>query len=126
MPREPLLILSFQSLSHARTQALFHTYGITVLMTDPHENALMESAIGTLKTECADHVFVSRAAARTANFRYLDDGYNRKRLHSALSYLCPDQFEQQFFGQTFPLFTRVKITFLSWNQKHLSTTRPLS
>lgn len=82
-------------------QALLHTYGITVSMSrtaDPYDNALMESAIGTLKTECADRVFVSRAAARSAIFRYLEGWYNRKRLHSALGYLSPDQFEQQFFS----------------------------
>lgn len=82
-------------------QTLLQTYGITVSMSrtaDPHDNALMESAIGTLKTECADRVFVSRAAARSAIFRYLEGWYNRKRLHSALGYLSPDQFEKHFFS----------------------------
>ncbi len=39
---------------------------------DPYDNALMESCIGTLKTECADHVFPSRQVARSELFAYLE------------------------------------------------------
>ncbi|NUQ07299.1 MAG: IS3 family transposase [Anaerolineae bacterium] len=91
----------------AAYQALLQTQGITVSMSrtaDPYDNALMESAIGTLKTECADRVFVSRAAARSAIFAYVEGWYNRKRLHSALGYLSPDQFEQRFFSDTISLY----------------------
>jgi putative transposase len=80
-------------------QRLLHTYHIIVSMSrtaNPYDNALMESCIGTLKTECADHVFPSRQVARSELFAYLEGWYNRQRLHSALGYVSPDQFEQRF------------------------------
>lgn len=60
------------------------------------DNAMKESFFATLKTECARAPFPSRAAARTAVFAYIEGFYNRRRLHSALGYLSPDQFEHQF------------------------------
>jgi putative transposase len=80
-------------------QELLEAYRITVSMSrtaDPYDNALMESCIGTLKTECADHRFPSRQVARSELFAYLEGWYNRRRLHSALGYVSPDQFEQRF------------------------------
>ncbi len=56
----------------------------------------MESCIGTLKLECADHVFDSRQVAQSELFAYLEGWYNRRRLHSALGYLSPEQFEHRF------------------------------
>jgi len=55
-----------------------------------------ESFIGTLKTECAAGQFATRAQARLAIFEYIEVWYNRQRLHSALGYLSPAAFEQQF------------------------------
>jgi putative transposase len=59
-----------------------------------YDNAMQESFWGTLKTECADHPFPSRAAARKAIFEYIELWYNRQRRHSALGYLSPCAFEQ--------------------------------
>lgn len=87
-----------QYASHSYQQVLA-AFGITVSMSraaDPYDNALMESCIGTLKTECADHRFPSRHIARSELFAYLEGWYNRRRLHSALAYCSPDQFEQRF------------------------------
>lgn len=80
-------------------QALLDPHEVTVSMSrtaDPYDNALMESCIGTLKTECADYRFPSHQHARTQIFAYLEGWYNRQRLHSSLGYLSPDQFEQRF------------------------------
>lgn len=60
------------------------------------DNAMKESFFATLKTECASVPFPSRAAARSALFTYIEGFYNRRRLHSSLGYLSPDQFERQF------------------------------
>jgi transposase InsO family protein len=58
-----------------------------------YDNAMKESFWGQLKTECADRPFASRAAARLALFEYIELWYNRQRLHSALGYLSPVDFE---------------------------------
>lgn len=59
-----------------------------------YDNAMQESFWGTLKTECADRPFASRAVARQAIFEYIELWYNRQRRHSALGYLSPAEFEQ--------------------------------
>jgi transposase InsO family protein len=59
-----------------------------------YDNAHMESFWGTLKAELlAGRTFATRAAARLAIFEYVEIFYNRTRLHSALGYLSPVDFE---------------------------------
>ncbi len=60
-----------------------------------YDNAMQESFWGTLKTECADRPFPSRAAAHQAIFEYIELWYNRQRRHSALGDLSPAEFEQR-------------------------------
>ena len=60
-----------------------------------YDNAHMESFWATLKTECmAGRTFATRAEARLAIFTYVHTFYNRVRLHSALGYQSPVDFEQ--------------------------------
>lgn len=76
---------------------LLETAKVQISMSDVgrcYDNAMKESFWGTLKTECADRPFPSRAAARSALFEYIEIWYNRQRRHSALGYLSPCQFEQ--------------------------------
>jgi transposase InsO family protein len=56
----------------------------------------MESFWGKLKTElvCRHH-FATRQHARLAIFEYVEVFYNRVRLHSALGFKSPVDFEQQ-------------------------------
>jgi transposase InsO family protein len=61
---------------------------------DCYDNAMMESFFSTLKSECADGVFDSRAEARQSIFEYIEVWYNRQRRHSALGYQSPEAFEQ--------------------------------
>jgi transposase InsO family protein len=59
-----------------------------------YDNAHMESFWATLKTELlAGRTFATRAEARLAIFEYVEVFYNRERLHSALGYLSPVDFE---------------------------------
>ena len=59
------------------------------------DNAAMESFFSTLKIECADRQFDTRAQARTTIFEYIEGWYNRHRLHSSLGYLSPVEFERK-------------------------------
>lgn len=59
------------------------------------DNAIAESFFKTLKTEMVYHrKFETRAQAKLEIFDYIEVWYNRKRRHSALSYLTPVQVEQ--------------------------------
>ena len=63
----------------------------------PEENGYAERLMRTIReeeislTEYADF-----ADARSQLGRFLDAVYNRKRIHSALGYLTPAEFEQQW------------------------------
>ena len=59
------------------------------------DNAPMESFWATVKRECADAPFPTRAIARTELFGYIMGFYNQHRRHSALGYVSPVTFEQQ-------------------------------
>jgi transposase InsO family protein len=61
-----------------------------------YDNAHMESFWGTLKAELlAGRCFATRAQARLAIFEYVEVFYNRSRLHSALGFLSPVDFENK-------------------------------
>lgn len=59
-----------------------------------YDNAAMESFFATLKTECfQEKIPKNRAEARAMLFDYIETFYNPKRIHSALGYLSPLEFE---------------------------------
>jgi putative transposase len=63
---------------------------------DCYDNAVTESAIGTVKSECLfDKIFRTRSDARSAIFDYIESFYNRVRRHSSLGYLSPEEFERR-------------------------------
>ncbi len=64
-----------------------------------YDNAKAEAFFSTLKSEClpANQVFESKAVARRELFEYIETYYNNKRLHSALGYQAPGQFEAEHF-----------------------------
>jgi putative transposase len=60
-----------------------------------YDNALAESFIATLKSELLYRPsWPTRESVRTAIFEYLEGFYNRYRLHSALGYRSPADFEE--------------------------------
>ena len=68
-------------------------------IASPWDNAPTESLISTIKAECTDRrVFETRDDARLAIFDYIEVFYNRLRMHSALGYLSPDEFEARMQG----------------------------
>ena len=61
-----------------------------------YDNAAMESFWSSLKRELVHRVrFTTRAQARAAVFEWIELFYNRERLHSALGYKSPVDFETQ-------------------------------
>lgn len=63
----------------------------------PYDNAMAESFFSTLKLEgVPDKAFATRDAARMALFDYIEVFYNRTRMHSALEYQSPVQYEERF------------------------------
>ena len=59
-------------------------------------NAVRESFWSSLKRELVHRrTFASRAEARAAIFEWIEVFYNRERLHSALGYKSPVDFENQ-------------------------------
>jgi transposase InsO family protein len=56
---------------------------------------MAESFVSTLKAELVSRAkFPTRQAAKTAIFEYLETFYNTRRLHSALGYRSPADFEE--------------------------------
>ena len=78
---------------------LLDQHGIRQSLSRPRQcwdNAVAESFFSTLKTELIyRQPMTTRAAARQAVFEYIEVFYNRKRLHSALGYRSPAEYERE-------------------------------
>lgn len=62
---------------------------------NPYDNAMMESFYRTLKRELIQGAkFETPEQAQMEIFKYIELYYNTKRMHSALGYLSPIQFER--------------------------------
>jgi len=92
-----------QYASHKYTQ-LLEQHGIHISMSrrgNPWDNAACESFLKTLKYE---EVYRSEyrdlPEARASISAFLEKVYNQKRLHSALGYLPPAEFERELQAQT--------------------------
>ena len=98
-PRDGLLHHSDRGVQYASHdyRQLLQSHGVTVSMSrrgDCYDNALVESFWGTLKTELVHHrAYQTREEARSSIFRYIECWYNRRRRHSAIGYVSPEQFE---------------------------------
>lgn len=70
------------------------------------DNAVMERFWGSLKSERTDgKIYPTREMAKADVMDYFEMFYNSKRLHSALGYLTPMQFENQVLFKKMSVFT---------------------
>lgn len=74
------------------------THGILPSMSrvgDCYDNAVVESFFKSLKSELNlhHHSHMDGNQTRSVLFEYIEIFYNRKRLHSTLGYLSPEQYE---------------------------------
>ena len=78
-------------------QQLLAVHGIQSSMSrkgNCWDNAVAESFFATLKVELVyQSRWSTRTHARNELFEYIELFYNRQRRHSALGYLCPNEFE---------------------------------
>lgn len=62
-----------------------------------YDNAVAESFFGTIKKELVHlRPWPTLARLRTALFSYIETYYNRRRRHSTLDYLSPEEYELEF------------------------------
>ncbi len=88
-----------QYASHDYVDALLH-HGFRISMSrkgNPYDNATAESFIKTLKSEEV-YLWEYRTMDDVKNRlpSFIEDVYNRKRLHSSIGYLPPVEFEERF------------------------------
>ena len=78
-------------------QHTLKTLGITCSMSRTgccYDNATMERFFWSLKHEWTNHhTYADLPAARSSVFQYVEMFYNRKRIHQALGYMTPEQYE---------------------------------
>ena len=83
--------------SSAGYRAALQAAGLTASMSrqgDCWDNAVVESFFATLKTELIHRrAWATRVEVQHAVFRYIEGWYNPHRLHSALGYHSPAQYE---------------------------------
>jgi putative transposase len=74
-------------------------YGFVISMSrtgNPYDNAKAESFMKTLKAEEVYlHQYRDQEEVRTSIQRFIEEVYNRKRLHSSIGYLSPAAFEAE-------------------------------
>jgi putative transposase len=62
----------------------------------PHDNAVTESVMATIKKECVHrHRFKTRDEARFAVFGYIEGFYNPHRRHSSIGNVSPERYERR-------------------------------
>ena len=101
----PLLFHSDQGVQYASFEhtALLLAQGVTISMSDtgqPTQNGIAERFIRTLKEEHVDYSdYDDFDDAQHQLGHWLMDVYNTQRIHSALDYLTPAEFEVQALAQ---------------------------
>lgn len=97
-PEVGLLFHSDQGSTYASEdhQKILDQHGITLSMSrrgNCYDNAAMESWFSTVKTELGEH-FDTASVAKEQLFDFIEVFYNQQRMHSAIGYAAPAEFER--------------------------------
>jgi transposase InsO family protein len=98
-PGKGLLHHSDRGSQYASTdyQNILKEHGIICSMSrkgNCYDNAVAESFFGRLKTEWVNHNrYLNRSEAMQSLFYYIEIFYNRKRRHSSINYVTPQEYE---------------------------------
>lgn len=77
--------------NHLTRKGILHSFS---RKENPYDNACMESFHCVLKKEeIYLHIYQEEAETRRAIFEYIEGWHNRKRIHSAIGYMTPQQKE---------------------------------
>ena len=108
MVKEGLIHHSDRGVQYASTDYTdaLKTAGIKISMSrraNPYDNAQMERFLRTLKYEAVYlREYENLSEARACIGQFIEQVYNQKRLHSALGYVAPVEFEQALKQQPTP------------------------
>jgi len=104
---------SRQPIREQRLHRPLKAHGIQISMSrkgNPWDNAACESLMKTLKyEEVLRNEYRDLAEARASIPEFLEKVYNQKRLHSALGYLPPVEFEAQLKAQNMEVAARQRV-----------------
>jgi len=98
-PGNDLMHHSDQGSQYASTdyQKILKDHGVTCSMSrkgNCYDNAVAESFFGSLKSEWVNHNrYATRSEAAQSIFYYIEIFYNRKRRHSSIDYVTPQEYE---------------------------------
>lgn len=64
---------------------------------DPYDNACVESFFASMKKEYLNHFSFQTKAEAIGAIKFYIQFYNRRRIHSTLDYMTPDEYEKAYY-----------------------------